>query len=102
MKNYSPQLKKIAVLVCLAGSASWNDVKGIKDTPEKIYACYLAKKLTTASDREIAEYFYINQNYMISRMEDLAIEVLTDSGAASLMKGIEDAYSRLESISQSA
>jgi len=98
MKNYSLQFQKITTLLCLSAAVTPYEITGVRDTEFKLWACYLAKKLTDASDRSIAEFFQINQNYMNNRLEDLAIEFLVTEDASQFLSMLELAYNRLEEI----
>lgn len=98
MKEYSPLFKKITTLLCLVSDIPFYEIKGVRDTETKIWACYLAKKLTDAGDKTIAEYFNINPNFMNNQLENLAINFLMDPAGEALLKSLELAYRRLEEI----
>jgi hypothetical protein len=98
MKIYSPQFQKITVLLCLSADADPFEITGVKDTELKLWACYLARKLTDASDRSIAAFFKIDPNYMSSKLEDLAIEFLVNTEGMKFLEMLELAYNRLQAI----
>ena len=97
-KCYSPQFKIITTLVCLSAGVTFCDVTGVKDTSFKIWACYLAAKLTNANHRTIAEFFNIYPAFMKNQLENLAISFLLDTDALKYMEGIEDAYKQITKI----
>lgn len=98
MEYFPPELKKITVLVQLTAGVSTYEVQGLKDTEFKIWACYLAKKVTSLPDWIIAKFFQINPSYMKSLIESFTVNYLVDITVQEEMKRMENAYRDLETI----
>lgn len=73
---YFPRLQKITALAKFAFSTTAFEVRGMKDTPAKYFACYLALMHTGHTKREIAKFFNINPYYMEKKINDLKVEFL--------------------------
>ena len=69
-------LKVIANLVMHNFEVNLNQVTGVKDTTEKILACFIAQYTSECKDYEIANHFQINQHYMNMSIEDLQVKLL--------------------------
>jgi len=102
MEIFPPELKRITVLVKLAAGVSTCEVKGLKDTEFKIWACYLAKKVTSLPDWLIAKFFQINPSYMQSLIESFTVNYLVDLTVQEEMQRMENAYRDLEKIETGA
>jgi len=96
MQHIPSELKIVTALVKYAGGVSHADVQGLKDTAYKIWACYLAKKVTGCSHAVIAQTFNINPNYMQSRLEDFSIGFLLDLKNKAAMDELCQLYKDLE------
>jgi len=97
-----PELQKITVIVKLSSGVSDYEIRGVKDTDYKIWACYLAKKVTTLSNRVIAAYFQINPTYMETRLEEYSVGFLFYDNVKHEMDLMIQAYRDLENIRESA
>lgn len=73
-------------------------LRGVKDTDGKILACYLAQRLTSCSDRQIALYFYIDKKYMANRIMELSVNLLVDLEMKKTLLEIEDLYKEIVKI----
>ena len=74
-------LKIITNLVMHNFEVKLNQVTGVKDTTEKILACFIAKYTSDCKDYEIANHFQINQHFMNMSVEDLQIRLLVMDNA---------------------
>lgn len=97
MKEYS-ELRRINVLVKLQYSVTDKETRWVKDSPYKISACYLACKLTSLSDREIAAFFNIHRQFMRNEVERYAVQLLMDPEMKGFMEELETAFREMNTI----
>jgi len=102
MEIFPPELKRITFLVKLTANASTYEVQGLKDTDLKIWACFLANKVTSLPNWIIAKFFQINPNYMNHRLKNLAVQCLVNDLVKTEMQCLEDAYKELDTIEAGA
>lgn len=94
-----PELKKICTLMKLYCDCSQHELTGIKDTKFKMYACYLATKVTDLSIGRIANYFNIYPKYLKNELVEMAIYYhITDHVAPKIIDRLAAAYKELEAL----
>tara|TARA_R100000365_G_C2684532_1_gene28710 strand:+ start:185 stop:481 length:297 start_codon:yes stop_codon:yes gene_type:complete len=96
------ELFKITILLKLLCGCTDYDIRGVKDTDYKIWACYLAKKLTNYSDNQLASFFKIHPHYMNNGIEDLRLQLLLHDKYKILMNRVEIAFNELQEINKAA
>jgi hypothetical protein len=97
MIKTKPELQQIVSILKFAVKVEAYKITGVKDTGYKIWACYMAKKLTKYSNREIAAFFQIDPQYMQKHLEKAAIDFLLDPSAFEEMQRICCLYQELKS-----
>jgi intracellular sulfur oxidation DsrE/DsrF family protein len=95
MVKTKPELQKIASIVKFAAKAEAWEITGVKDSGLKIWACYMAKKLTKYSNREIAAFFQIDPHFMQKHLEHSAIDFLVDPSGLEEMERMCCLYQEL-------
>lgn len=98
----APQLHKICSLVKFTQGCELYNIRGIKDTPQKIYACYLANKCTKATNKQISDFFKINEQYMRHQVEYFSIDMLVDQDGAKLLEEVVNLFYELEFANEKA
>lgn len=96
MNQEIPQLHKIAAMVKFAHGCELYDIRGIKDTPQKFSACYLAKKLTKADSKIIGKFFQINPDFMEDQVQGYAVQLLMDQKAKKIHEDLEQLFWEME------
>tara|TARA_B100000378_G_scaffold203508_1_gene166884 strand:+ start:1905 stop:2201 length:297 start_codon:yes stop_codon:yes gene_type:complete len=96
------ELFKISILVKLMCKCTDYDIRGIEGSAYKIWACYLAKKLTAYSDKQIGSFYKIDSNYMNNQVEHLSIALLLDPDCKMIITCIENAFTELQEINKAA
>lgn len=81
MQKDNQELWQIVSIMKYAANIHATDIKGLKDTGYKFWACYMAKRVTNYSNREIAAFFNINPVYMKTQIEHAAIGFLVDTSS---------------------
>ena len=95
------EIKKARQLIVSAAAVygcSLGDINGIKDTIEKVMTIYLVKTTLSLNDDQLASLFQINKAYMITRLENLTIQMLIDAKAKELLMAPLKYYKSLELI----
>ena len=97
MKSRSfPQLHKVTALVRYAYGCRVSEIRGIKDTYQKLMACYIAKQVSGLDDRSISLFFQINEVYMNNRLQNVSIDLLMDPETETIVEELIDLYCELE------
>ncbi|HET8886799.1 MAG TPA: hypothetical protein VFM70_10660 [Salinimicrobium sp.] len=93
------KLMRLTVLLKYMLDVETSDIRGVKDTPEKTMACYLAQKLSGEPDWRIAKYFQINEAYMNKLIETVSVQLLMDEKAKEEFVKLENMFKELERVS---
>lgn len=96
MVDTKMELRQIVSILCYALNIEKVELTGIKDTDYKLWACYMAKRVTNYSFKEIAGFFQIHPIYMKSKIEDAKIEFLFNASARGEMERICSFYLELK------
>lgn len=68
---FSPRLFQIVSVCKYLFQTSEYTIRGVKDTTEKVVACYLSLKFTDHTKREVAKFYQINPDFMEKNIIDL-------------------------------
>ena len=90
------ELRQISSILSYAFNVEKVEITGIKDTEYKFWACYLARKVTNYSYKEIAAFFQIDPIYMKTKLEQISIGFLFNLGASAEMERLCCLYLELK------
>ena len=96
MSSEIPQLYKVTALMKFALGCETSDIRGFKDTPQKLAACYMAMKITKAPDRVLGKFFLINPQYMRNEVETYAVNLLLLPESKAMLENIEQLFWEIE------
>ncbi len=93
--------KELALIVSILSYAlaiDKSELTGIRDTYNKLWACYMAKRVTNYSNRQIAAFFNIHPIYMQIQIEHAAVGFLINDPARNEMEKLCLFYLDLQTI----